>query len=172
MPTGRWRQSRYANWPPKVPRTVLLDANLIVLLVVGSVDRRLIAQHRRLRAYEVRDYLLLLEALSGYDGITSTPNLLTEASNLLRQIPEPQRGKFAGSLAMFIVGAEEIFIQSRVASRDDTYRRLGLADAGVVEIGRRGCDVLTADFGLYDVLARGGSNVRNFNHLRASAFGL
>lgn len=154
-----------------MPRTVLLDANLLVLLVVGSVDRRLIAQHKRLGAYEVRDYLLLLEALSRYDGISSTPNLLTEASNLLRQSAEPHRGRLADALRLLVDEADEIFVQSRVACMNKSYRRLGLADAGILEIFQRGCDVLTADFDLYDVLARAGSRVVNFNHLRATAFG-
>ena len=38
------------------PAGLFIDANLLVLLVVGRVGRDLIAKHRRLREYTAEDY--------------------------------------------------------------------------------------------------------------------
>ena len=45
------------------PSGFFLDANLFVLLVVGSVGRDLIEKHRRLRAYSAEDYEILIDLL-------------------------------------------------------------------------------------------------------------
>ncbi len=40
---------------------IFIDANLLVLLVVGATDRALIAKHRRLKRFAVEDYERLIE---------------------------------------------------------------------------------------------------------------
>ena len=67
------------------PSGFFLDANLFVLLVVGSVGRDLIAKHRRLRAYSAEDYEILIDLLDRVERVFVTPNTLTETSNLLAQ---------------------------------------------------------------------------------------
>ncbi len=64
---------------------VFIDSSLLVLLVVGSAGRDLIAKRRRLREYTVEDYELLIDLLSPVDQVFVTPNTLTETSNLLAQ---------------------------------------------------------------------------------------
>lgn len=59
-----------------------IDANLLVLLVVGSVDRRLVARHRRTRTFLPEDYDRLVEVIQDVQ-VFVTPNTLTEASNHL-----------------------------------------------------------------------------------------
>ena len=67
------------------PVGYFVDANLLVLLVVGNVDQDLIAKHGRLEEYTAEDYETLLDLLSQtrQSQIYVTPNTLTEASNLL-----------------------------------------------------------------------------------------
>ena len=73
------------------PVGYFIDANLFVLLVVGSVERDLIGKHRRLREYSVEDYNTLVILLEQVVQVFVTPNTLTETSNLLAQHAEPQR---------------------------------------------------------------------------------
>ena len=72
----------------------LIDANLLVLFVVGKTDRQLIAKHRRLREFSVDDYDRLVGILRMVDQLVVTPNTLTETSNLLAQHTEPERSRF------------------------------------------------------------------------------
>ena len=45
------------------PTGFFIDANLFVLLVVGSVGTEMIAKHRRLRKYSEEDYKTLVRLL-------------------------------------------------------------------------------------------------------------
>ena len=75
-------------------RGVFVDAMLLVLLVVGITDPRLIAKHRRLRTFVPDDYERLAAMVSRPARVLVTPNTLTEASNLLAQHGEPERSQF------------------------------------------------------------------------------
>ena len=43
---------------------IILDANLLVLFVVGAASPSYIAKHKRTRAYTIRDFELLKDILS------------------------------------------------------------------------------------------------------------
>ena len=126
-----------------------IDANLLVLLVVGSTGRELIAKHRRLQEYTVEDYDALLNLLEGVDSIFVTPNTLTEASNLLGQHGQPERSRFFARLRFLIKNTREVVISSRLAVSNANFSRLGLTDAALIEAVTEDTPLLTADFILY-----------------------
>ena len=115
---------------------IFVDANLLVLLVVGETDRKLIAKHRRLREFDQDDYERLIRLVNHVDQILVTPNTLTEASNLLAQHGEPERSRFFEVLRILIEEHEEIVVASRDASRNAEFERLGLTDAALLEVFR------------------------------------
>ncbi|MCY7357876.1 MAG: hypothetical protein LH609_10485 [Rudanella sp.] len=61
---------------------LLLDTNLLVLLVIGQYDPKRINGHKRLQSYTSEDYDLLLGFMSLFRTFATTPNILTEVSNL------------------------------------------------------------------------------------------
>ena len=65
-------------------KEAFIDANLLVLLVVGQVDRSLVERHRRTRRFTPEDYDRLLGIIQTLNRVFVTPNTLTEASNLLK----------------------------------------------------------------------------------------
>ncbi|MDE0126921.1 MAG: hypothetical protein OXN97_20330 [Bryobacterales bacterium] len=69
------------------------DANLRVLLVAGTVDRRIISRHKRLQAFGPDDSVLLREFVAEFRIVLVTPDTLTEASNLMRQHREPEQSR-------------------------------------------------------------------------------
>ncbi len=69
-------------------RSVLLDTNLLLLLVVGLFNRDLIARHKRTNSFVPEDFDLLMEFIDGYDVLWVTSHCLAEVSNLLRQTTE------------------------------------------------------------------------------------
>ena len=79
-----------------------LDANLLVLLVVGSESREMIPKHGRLEHYSPEDFDILLDLLREADRLYATPNTLTEASNLIGQHGEPERSQLMGRLQYLI----------------------------------------------------------------------
>lgn len=72
-----------------MPAGCFLDANLLVLLVVGATGWELIRRHRRLQAFDALDYELLVGLLGNFQQVLVTPNILTETSSLLGQHGEP-----------------------------------------------------------------------------------
>lgn len=145
-----------------------LDSNLLVLLVVGSVDVAIIPRHRRLEGYTVADFETLRAILDLGRRIFVTPNTLTEASNLLRQHGEPERSRLMVQLRYLIGESEEIVITSAQASTNSEFQRLGLTDAALLEAVSAETPLITVDLSLYlAALAKGESAAVDFRQFMA-----
>ena len=144
-----------------------LDANLLVLLVVGSENRDLIPKHRRLEHYSAEDFDILLELLENADRLYVTPNTLTETSNLLSQHGEPERTLLMRRLQYLIHDSNEIVVASIDASSNSRYQKLGLTDAALLELATTETPVLTVDLDLYlAAIESGEDRAINFTHYR------
>jgi hypothetical protein len=147
---------------------IVLDANLLVLLVVGMASPAYISRHKQLRAYNVRDFDRLRTVLSNASRIIVTPNTVTEASNLAGQISEPARTLVFTKLRALLGIAEEKYVASRQAAENITFLRLGITDAVVLDAMDVGSTLLSSDLGLCLEAARQGRTVVNFNHYIAA----
>ena len=147
---------------------IFVDANLLVLLVIGLTDKNLISRHKRVnRRFDASDFELLCRFLNQHPRLLVTPNTLTEASNLLAQHREPQKSRILDKLAELITGSHEIYVESDVASRNNTFNRLGLTDAALLEEISADKPLLTVDVNLYYAGLKKDSNASlNFEHLR------
>ena len=146
---------------------VLIDANLLVLLIVGNVHRSLIRRHRRLKSYTVTDYDLLVSQFSPTTKIFVTPNTLTETSNLLPFGSEELNRTLFAELKSMIEDSEEIVVLSKVASNVLEFSWLGLTDAVLVEAASRDVPLITSDLRLWSaVVTRDPYAALNFNNLR------
>ena len=148
-----------------MPVGCYVDANLLLLLVVGSTDQALIRRHRRLQVFNADDYELLVDLLSKYQQVLVTPNTLTETSNLLGQHGEPQRSRFFDTLRSLIEINKEIVVTSLEASSNASFKRLGLTDAALLEVVTADTPLVTVD--LYvAALAKAPSAAVNFTHIQ------
>jgi len=145
-------------------QTLILDANLIVLLVVGLADENAVPGHKRTRAYSIGDFRLLLSVIAEYQELAALPNALTEASNLLEFEGDGLPGKIFGRFLDFISTTKEIYIPSLNASRRTEFRRLKLTDAATLEAARPDVHILSADLGLYLAALKAGYSAANFTH--------
>ena len=147
---------------------IFIDANLLVLLVVGATDQALISKHRRLRTFMVEDYGRLVELIEQAGQVFLTPNTLTEASNLLAQHPNPERSRFFAVIRRIIGKSEEIIVESKTASRNNAFVRLGLTDAALLEVISEETPLVTVDLDLFvAAFAEGKVAALNFTHLQA-----
>ena len=135
-----------------------IDANLLVLLVVGSVGRELIPKHRRLQDYTAEDYDLLLATIGQVERVFVTPNILTEASNLLGQHGEPERSYLFEAFRSIIEDTVEIVVASEVASSNSEFIRLGLTDSALLEAVTEDIPLITVDAGLYSAVMEKSEN--------------
>ena len=151
------------------PVGYFIDANLLVLLVVGSVGQDLIAKHGRLKEYTAEDYETLLDLLSQtrQSQIYVTPNTLTETSNLLAQHGEPERSLIMEGLRTLVEESREIVVKSATATGNSAFLRLGLTDAALLEAISEETPLVTADLDLYlAALEKAPYNTVNFTHIR------
>ena len=88
--------------------TVAVDTNLLLLLIVGSTRKDFICRHKRLKSYTERDFELIAQTLRNVDVIISTPNVMTEVSNLLVQgVLEPLRSELLSRFVSLSAAMDE-----------------------------------------------------------------
>ena len=146
-------------------KVIVLDANLLLLLVVGLTSRAYISKHKRLQGYEELDFDLLI-CLIGSADVIVTPNTLTETSNLVGQIREPARKQIYQRIRQMLTRLEERYIQSARAAEYKEFPRLGLADAAQLDVTGESHTLLTSDLDLYLAATARGLKAANFNHYR------
>jgi hypothetical protein len=147
-------------------RGVLVDANILLLYLIGSYDRSLIPRFKRTRQFTVEDYATLLLLLRPFEAVITTPNILTEVSNLSGQLVEPARSDHFRMFAERIRLMDEHYIDSREAAAQEGFVRFGVTDMGILLLSRNRYLVLTDDFRLSQFLQHNGVDVINFNHIR------
>jgi hypothetical protein len=150
---------------------VLIDSNLLLLLLVGSYDAKLIGNDgfKRIARYSVEDYQLLLRLLKWFNVAVTTPHVLTEVSNLASQLAEHHKlicfQRFAETFQKFV----ELNITSLSVANRDHFPRLGLTDSVIAE-NADDYLVLTDDLRFCKALERAGHEALNFNHIRTAAW--
>ena len=145
---------------------LLVDTNILLLYIVGSLGRELIRRHRRTDKFTVEEYLLLTRLLSRFGKIVVTPNILTEVSNLLGYIEESTKARLLLGLALLTTVVEERHLPSAEVAKAAEFARLGLTDSSILLLAQEDLIVLTDDLPLSLALQRRGVEVINFNHLR------
>lgn len=153
------------------PDAAFIDANLLVLLAVGGVDPQLIAKHKRLSAFTLDDYARLTDVLQNVHRVCVTPNVLTEASNLIGQHRDPQRSLFLARLRWIIERSCEIVVKSVDAAHSPSYERLGLTDAALMEAVSDQAPLITVDLRLYySIVSRQEGAAYNFRAMDREAW--
>lgn len=148
----------------KPDKTILLDANLLVLLVVGTTSRQLIAKHKKTKTFAIADYDRLVTML-GDHRILVLPHIAAEASNLLGFHPQPERARLLAVLKAVLESIEEEYVASRRAAAQSEFSYVGLTDAAILARSTD-AEILTTDALLHVAASKRGFVAINFNHLR------
>lgn len=144
---------------------VLVDSNLLLLFLVGIIDKRLISNFKRLRVFKGREIEAfetlteLLDLLASDGTLITLPNIMTEISNLANQADENSKKKFfkhfikwfdqQTSLAPSLL--KEQYIESRLVIRNRQFLFLHLTDTAIVASMLREENMITVtrDLSLY-----------------------
>ena len=144
----------------------IVDANLLLVYVVGRADRRLLNRSFHTQQYE-DDFPLIERIIDHFEAIYTTPNILTEVSNLGAKVGAH---KVLDVVAQIIIHKlNEQYCLSRDACGDPAFQKLGLTDAGLLLLAQKHL-VVTADFNLHRMLRHRGLDAINFNHLRQASW--
>jgi predicted nucleic acid-binding protein len=154
-------------WPDvRSAGRLLVDTNLLVLWVVGTVNRNRVETFKRTRRYTKTDYDLLLRVLARFRPLYTVHHVLAEVSNLT-DLPGVERQRARRFLRETISTLTEVEMPSLRAAEDVLYPKLGLVDAAIGAVARaHNCTVLTDDLDLYLLLSHEKVKVINFTHER------
>ncbi len=150
---------------------VLVDTNLLVLLLVGSVNKRRIGTFKRTQNFTVEDFDLLSGLVSWFGKLVTTPHVLSQVSDLT-DLPGKDLRTIRGLFGSLVEQMEESYDISRVLITHDLFSRLGLTDAAIATVCSRGILVLTTDLNLQLALQNCGTDALNFNHIRPQGWTL
>jgi hypothetical protein len=150
---------------------LFIDTNLLLVLLVGAMDPDQVERFKRTRAYSREDYVMLAVFVSGYRHMLTTPNVLTEVSNLLGQLTGSLRRRALVALGALTGELREKYLPSTDLVVHPHFPLLGLADISIIRSVNTGVTVLTDDLPLYAELSSAGVDVINFNHLRSGSWG-
>lgn len=130
-------------------KPLLIDANLLLLYLVGNCSIDSIAKSNRLKQYSAENFQDLKKFIHAANKIYVTPNIMTEISNLI---------DFTGQLLidfynvfrefMSLENVEEISLESKAISSRDEFLIYGLTDSGINSLAKK-CLILTDDSKLY-----------------------
>jgi hypothetical protein len=155
---------------------ILVDTNLLLVLLFGTINKSLIYKNRTER-YTESQYYILVDFLKDFPRLITTPHILTEVSNLGgTALNGKYREKFWSLLrtpSLFDVKASDEIVDERHIRRQEVeanyIRQFGLTDSAIVKL----CTsrlltrplLLSDDFDLVSLVSRLKGHAINFNHI-------
>ena len=154
-------------------RGILLDTNVLLLLLFAVYQPTMIGR-KRLEKYSADDGALLVQYVGRFRRILTTPHVLAETSNLVRQIVNGRLRTelFAKLHPQFCLSLPDSFEQCTVDGRHidgELFGRLGLTDSGLAALVQTEQLLLTDDLDLYVAANSNGGIAINFTHMREAA---
>lgn len=145
---------------------ILVDTNLLLLFFVGSLNRELIGKFKRADQFTADDFDRLVNVLDQFKIWITTPNILTEVSNLSGQLGEPIKSQYFEKFASGIGWFNEAYIPSDLLSQEPEFKRFGITDVSLIQAAKGKHLILTDDYRLSQYLQDQHIDVINFNHIR------
>jgi hypothetical protein len=149
----------------------VVDANLLLLLLIGSYDIELVGHDgfKRVAKYAAEDWATLRRLLKLFKVTVTTPHILTEVSNLAAQLPDHHRSACLGTFVERFKDFAELKTPSLQAASRAEFTFLGLTDCVIAESASNYL-VITDDLRFSNYLNRIGLESLNFNHIRTLAW--
>ncbi|MGB9177797.1 MAG: PIN domain-containing protein [Pyrinomonadaceae bacterium] len=146
---------------------LLIDTNLLLLYFVGRYDPNRISKFKRTMIFTIKDFYILSEIFEFFAKVVTTPNILTEVSNLSNQLPNEIKPSYFSVFAKHLVKLEENYITSIKIGSLKHFKNFGLTDSGIIDLVKDKYLVLTDDLRLAAYLQNARIDVINFNNIRA-----
>ena len=151
-------------------RYLLLDANLLVVLVIGQVRQQLFGRSP-VEMYSNADYDLLVSLIGEFEGVVTTPYLLSEVNTLLTKTGTYYCRECRSALSALIPELSCTYTEPAILSRNVHFATFGISDISIVDSSATSIFVLTAEGPLTGLLGGQDIPVFKYGDLK-STFGL
>ncbi|MEK7724713.1 MAG: hypothetical protein AAB336_10220 [Acidobacteriota bacterium] len=140
---------------------ILIDTNLALLYLVGLLDISLIRNFSRTSMFTEEDFERIKKFVDYFDFKVTTPNILTEVSDLI-----DNRQDLQIVLRGYIQIVEELFVESKEVCQEPKFIQFGLADMATLVAAKDSYLVFTDDRPLYGYLVNSGIDAVNLDQIR------
>jgi hypothetical protein len=140
---------------------LFLDTNILLLYIIGSLDKSLIRNTKSTAMFDARDYEKIKVFIDYFDIKVTSPHVLTEVSDLLGESSNYQK-----LLKTFINFSIEKYKTSAEIAENKSFSKFGLADSAILEISKGSHLIFTADNRFYGYLNSIGVDALNFDSLK------
>lgn len=147
---------------------VIVDANILVLLIIGAVEPTKIGIVPKTKKYTSDDYEKALGIVSGFRWVVTTPHVLSQATDLVRHagLWGDLAQRLTAALRDIYSGNEERFVPARKLAKLAAFSEIGLADCSTIEAAKHGCTLFSDDLPLHNVALSLGCSSINFSEVR------
>jgi hypothetical protein len=150
-------------------KRILLDANLLLLWLIGTFQRTRIEVFKRTASFSTIEFDVLSSLLLEFRTIVTTPHVLTEVSNLANSLPENVKSAWFDHFSMRIAALEEILEPASKIAQQTSFNPFGLTDAAIQHASVDTL-VLTEDFRLSGYLNAQGIVCLNLRDLALTVY--
>lgn len=140
---------------------ILIDTNILLLFLVGSVSPDLIPRISRTSNFSFQDFQIISNTIDFFDVKVTTPHVLTEVSNLIGR-----RSIIQTALRSYVEIVEERFLESTKVVSDEAFLKFGLTDTAILDLAKDSYLVLTDDRPLFGLLMNMGVDAITLDSLR------
>lgn len=140
---------------------LLVDTNILLLYIVGSLDIELIRNFSRTAYFTTDDFSAISELLDFFEVKITTPHILTEVSNLIGN-----KKNLRTVLKKYIELTREKFTASLETAQSDGFINFGLTDAAILNTAKNSFLIVTDDKPLFGYLTNQGIDAVSLDQLR------
>jgi len=140
---------------------LLIDANIVLLYIIGSIDILLIRDFSRTAMFTEDDFYKISKFIDYFELKITTPHILTEVSNLIGN-----KQNLQSFLGAYIEKTKEIFLESANVSKNNAFLNFGLADIAISETAKNSYLVVTNDNPLFGYLVNQRIDAVSLDQLR------
>lgn len=159
------RAKRTAGFPKSQPR-LIIDTNLLLLTVIGSVDPSLIGKFERTRKYSIDDFDAIASEMPRYSKLVITPGIAVETSNWIGYLKGLDYEAVWSRFCSLISRSIEVAVPSLAACKHSDSPRLRITDCSILIAATKDIVVLTDDGSLHAALCNHGIKALHLEALR------
>lgn len=146
-------------------KPLLVDANLLVVWLVGASDPSKLGKTRKVKEYSLADFEFINSFIQNCSSVLVVPNILTQVSDLIGEDGSLLVREIDIRFSYFVRSSVEIYLPSKPLIDNVYFSKLGLADVAMIECVKdnKAC-LLTADHKLHGVAESLGLESYNIWH--------
>ncbi len=138
---------------------VAIDANALLVLLLGLMNPKIIKTHKRTSIYCEEDYHNLLLIIGDIEKLIILPNVWTEVDNLLNNFRGSRKKLYIDTFRNTVNKTSEEYLATNKIDKNNIFYDLGLTDTLLLKLSEK-CEMLiTADSELSDYASAFGAKV-------------